>query len=151
MQFDLVTDWTFDQPIERVWKLLHDPRGWPRWWPAVLRVEQVEHGDETGVGAVNHFEWQTALPYRLAFEMRVTRLEPMALIEGRAVGDLDGRGLWTLREAADATHVRYQWTVGLRKRWMRWLVPLLAPVFIWNHNRVMEQGRRGLERALAEA
>ena len=148
MQFDLITDWQFDQPIARVWKLLHEVRHWPEWWPAVLRVEQVEDGDDEGVGAVNRFVWKTALPYRITFEMRVARVESPMLIEARSVGDLDGRGLWTLREAAGATHVRYRWSVEVQKPWMRALAPLLRPVFAWNHNWVMEQGRVGLERAL---
>jgi uncharacterized protein YndB with AHSA1/START domain len=148
MQFDLVTDWKFDQPVERVWSFLHDVRTWPEWWPAVLYVEQAEPGDEAGVGAVNHFEWRTALPYRIAFEMEVIRVEPMSIIEGRSLGDLDGRGLWTLREEAGSTHVQYQWTVAVRKPWMRALAPLLRAIFAWNHNRVMEWGRLGLERAL---
>jgi hypothetical protein len=148
VQFDLVTDWKFDQPIGRVWKLLHDVRTWPAWWPAVILVEQVEDGDRSGVGAINRFVWKTALPYRIEFETRVVRLEPMSLIEGRSAGDLEGRGLWTLREEAGWTHVRYRWNVEVQRPWMRALAPLLRPMFAWNHNHVMEQGRLGLERAL---
>jgi uncharacterized protein YndB with AHSA1/START domain len=149
MQFDLITKWQFDQPIARVWKLLHEVRHWPEWWPAVLLVEEIEAGDEAGVGAVNRFVWKTALPYRIAFKMRVARVEPMRLIEAWSVGDLDGRGLWNLHEAAGATHVRYRWTVEVKKPWMQALAPVLRPVFAWNHDRVMEQGRVGLERALS--
>jgi len=149
VQFDLITEWRFDQPIARVWKYLHEVRHWPEWWSSVLLVEQIEDGDDAGVGAVNRFVWKTALPYRITFNMRVARVEPMNLIEAWSVGDLDGRGLWNLREAAGVTHVCYRWTVDVKKPWMQALAPLLRPVFAWNHNRVMERGRVGLASALA--
>jgi hypothetical protein len=33
---------------------------------------------------------------------------------------------------------------------MVWLAFLLRPVFAWNHNQVMERGRRGLEAYLID-
>lgn len=149
MRFELITEWTLDHPHERVWSLLRDVEGWPGWWPSVRAVKQVARGDGTGVGAIHHFEWQTALPYRLSFEMEILSVELHRRLEARAVGDLDGRGVWTLREEAGRTRVRYQWSVETKKPWMRLLAPFLGPVFAWNHGRVMERGRQGLERALA--
>jgi hypothetical protein len=34
---------------------------------------------------------------------------------------------------------------------MRWLAPLLAPVFRWNHDGVMRAGEAGLRRLLEDA
>ena len=53
---------------------------WPSWWRAVERVEVIEPGNSDGIGA------RTALPYRIAFNMRRLRVEKLALIEGRAAG-----------------------------------------------------------------
>jgi hypothetical protein len=79
--------------------------------------------------------------------MRVTRIEPLVLLEGRALGELVGVGCWTL-ERGDRTRVRYDWGVQVTRPWMRRLAPLLQPIFVWNHGVVMERGRRGLIRWL---
>lgn len=54
-----------------------------------------------------------------------------------------------LRAEDGFTDVTYVWRVRLIKRWMRWLAPLLAPVFLWNHEGVMRAGEAGLRRHLA--
>ncbi len=143
-----MTEWLLPFPRERVWRLIRDVEQWPLWWPMVKRVEPLQPGDAQGIGAVRRFTWRTALPYEVAMEMRVERLEPLHCIEGRSTGDLDGTGLWTLWDTPHGTRVQYNWTVVLRKRWMRWLAPLLRRVFAWNHDKVMETGRLGILRAL---
>jgi uncharacterized protein YndB with AHSA1/START domain len=143
-EFRLVTDWLLDAPIEPVWAAIGDVERWPGWWPSVRRVDRI-----CPVGAAHRLEWRTALPYSLSFEMEVTRIEPLALIEGRARGELDGTGRWTFAQEAGRTRVRYEWSVAVTKSWMRRLAPVLRPIFAWNHNVVMERGRRGLERLLA--
>jgi len=148
-EFHLITDWTFDAPVEPVWQALMAPEEWPSWWRAVEKVERLADGDDNGVGALRRITWRTALPYTLSFSMRVTRVEPMTLIEGRAEGELAGLGRWTLRPEGARTHVRYDWMVEVTKPWMRALAPLLRPVFAWNHGKVMGWGYEGLKRKLA--
>jgi len=148
-QFHLVTEWTFAAPVEPVWQALIAPDDWPSWWRAVERVENLAAGDENGIGAVRRITWRTALPYKLSFAMRVTRIEPQTLIEGRAEGELAGVGRWTLAPAGAGTHVRYDWIVDVTKPWMRAAAPLLRPVFAWNHGVVMRWGYEGLTRKLA--
>jgi uncharacterized protein YndB with AHSA1/START domain len=147
-QFNLVTEWRIEAPVERVWQELEHPDEWPQWWRAVKRVEMGRAGDAAGVGAERRITWRTALPYELTFDIRTTRIEPMALIEGRASGELDGTGRWTLRTEDGAVLVRYDWQVSLGRPWMRTLAPLLRPAFAWNHGVVMRWGREGLCRRL---
>jgi len=148
-QFHLTTNWRFTAPVEPIWQALMRPEDWPSWWRAVATVEPLAAGDETGVGAVRRITWRTALPYTLAFSMRVTRVKPMRLIEGRAEGELAGFGRWTLRRSTGVTHVRYDWIVEVTKPWMRLAAPVLRPVFAWNHGKVMGWGYEGLSRKLA--
>jgi uncharacterized protein YndB with AHSA1/START domain len=148
-QFHLVTDWTFEAPVEPVWQVLMAPEDWPSWWRAVARVERLAKDDATGVGAVRRITWRTALPYTLTFAMRVTRVERMMLIEGHSEDELDGIGHWTLRPVGTTTYVRYDWIVELTRPWMRLAAPLLRPVFAWNHGVVMRWGYEGLTRKLA--
>ena len=147
-QFNLRTEWHVKAPIERVWAELSHPDDWPQWWQAVRRVEILSDGDAEGVGAERRMTWGTALPYVLTFNMRSARMEPMSVIEGRASGELDGIGRWTLTPEGQGTHVRYDWQIELTKPWMRIFAPLLGPVFAWNHNVVMGWGYDGLCRRL---
>ena len=147
--FELVTDWQIPAPLPAVWEALAQPEQWPSWWPAVLAVKLLEPGDAEGVGAYRRLTWRTALPYRITFNMRTTRVERHALIEGRADGELAGTGRWTLTPAVPSpilagTHVRYEWIVEVTKPWMRLVAPLARPLFAWNHGKVMEWGRQGL-------
>src|SRR5688500_3471938 len=99
--FDLVSDWRIEAPVDRVWQVLADIDAWPDWWPSVRRVEVVDRGGASGLGAVRRISWRTALPYGLVIDMEVTRLEPPILIEGRADGALDGLGCWRLRPSGN--------------------------------------------------
>jgi hypothetical protein len=45
--------------------------------------------------------------------------------------------------------VQYEWIVEAHRPWMRRLAPLLAPMYRWNHGRVMAAGERGLIAHLA--
>ena len=47
--------------------------------------------------------------------MRVTKVEPMTLIEGRAKGELAGLGRCTLCPDGSCTKMRYDWIVEVTK------------------------------------
>jgi len=150
-RFRLITDWRFAAPRAPVWKALTALEEWPTWWRAVAKVEPIAAGDEHGIGAVRRMTWRTALPYTLTFDMRITRIAPMALIEGRAEGELAGFGRWTIGGDDARTAVRYEWIVDVTRPWQRLLAPVLRPVFAWNHNVVMGWGQQGLSRKLADS
>lgn len=149
-RFHLVTHWTLPAPPAAVFAALVRPEEWPSWWRAVEKVEMLDTGNADGIGAYRRFTWRTALPYAITFNMRVTRVVPVSVIEGRADGELDGTGCWTLMPANGGTQVRYDWIVDVTKPWMRALAPVLRPVFAWNHDKVMQWGHEGLQRRLAE-
>jgi hypothetical protein len=147
--FTLVSRWRIAAPLDVVWAQLRATRDWPKWWSYVREVVELCPGDAAGVGAVQRFTWHTRLPYRIRLVMRVTRLEPLRLIEAEADGDLSGHGCWLLRPVPGATRVFYEWRVHARKPWMRWLARGLRPVYVWNHAAVMRAGEAGLAAYLA--
>jgi hypothetical protein len=61
------------------------------------------------------------------------------------VGDLTGRGVWTLTPRDGGVHIRFDWRVIADRPLLRVLTPLLRPVFRWNHNWSIERAREGLE------
>ena len=150
-RFELLSSWRIDAPAERVWKALADPASWPQWWPYVRAAHTLRAGDAEGRGSVRRIDWSTRLPYRIAIEVKAVEVVRPLRLRGRARGQLDGEGLWTLQPRGDHTEVTYVWRVRLIKPWMRCLAPLLARLFRWNHDAVMRAGEAGLRRHLRQA
>ncbi len=147
--FDLISHWRIAAPVDRVWAALADPQGWPRWWSYVRAVRTLQPGDASGVGSVRRIRWSTRLPYEIDIEVEAVEALRHERLRGRSRGQLCGEGIWLLRDAGEQTDVTYVWRVELARPWMRWLAPLLAPVFRWNHDGVMRAGEAGLTRHLA--
>jgi hypothetical protein len=101
------------------------------------------------VGRLWRHAWKSRLPYRLTFDVRVTRVEPPLALEGVASGELEGTGRWQFSSDGLVTCVRYDWNVRTTKSWMKVLGPLARPIFQWNHDLVMRQGAEGLARLLS--
>jgi carbon monoxide dehydrogenase subunit G len=146
--YEFVTIWRVEAPQEKVWDLIFHSENWPDWWPGVEKVERLKDGDANHLGAIHRYTWKSKLPYRLVFEMQSTRVEPISVIEGRAIGELQGAGRWQLSNADGITTVRYDWKVETTKAWMNLLAPVARPFFSWNHNVVMGWGGEGLAKRL---
>jgi hypothetical protein len=149
--YEFVTIWHFDAPIERVWEEIKHSERWSEWWKGVQRVIELKEGDADGLGSIRRSTWKSALPYTLEFDSEIIRIEHLKLIEARAFGELDGSGLWQFfREERGSTRVRYDWKVKTTKPWMNLIAPLARPFFRWNHNVIMGWGEEGLRKRLAE-
>ena len=147
--YSFVTFWRIPAPLEQVWDAIYHAERWPQWWKGVEQVLELEPATgENGVGVLRQFTWKSRLPYRLTFQMRVTRVEPLVLMESSAAGELEGTGRWSFSTDGATTAVRYDWNVRTTKRWMNLLAPLARPLFKWNHDVVMKQGEEGLRRLL---
>ncbi|HZO36596.1 MAG TPA: SRPBCC family protein [Solirubrobacteraceae bacterium] len=142
-----LTTWHLDAPIESVYDVLKESADYPRWWQGVASVELLAEGDEDGLGQIDRYAWRSVLPYTLRFDARVTRVEPLRLIEARVTGELEGVGTWRLF-AGEGTAVVFDWRVRTTRTWMNALGPIARPVFVWNHDRVMAGGGVGLAREL---
>nr|WP_284506678.1 SRPBCC family protein [Caballeronia sp. GAWG1-5s-s] len=147
-EYRFVTVWKIGAPIQAVWDAVHDPAAWPQWWTCVERVSEVESGAADGVGALHRYVWRGRLPYRVRFDMRVTQVKPLVLLEGVASGDVEGIGRWTFSSSDELTAVRYEWRVRTGRGWMNLLAPVARPLFEWNHDYVMQQGGEALARRL---
>jgi uncharacterized membrane protein len=101
-EYEFLTTWCLDAPIERVFDVLRDSRGYPRWWKGVKSVVALADGDPEGVGEASRFTWRSVLPYELSFDSRVTRVERPHLIEGTATGELEGTGRLRVARPHDA-------------------------------------------------
>jgi len=148
--YEFVTIWRFDAPVEEVWKQIKHSESWNEWWKGVLRVVELKKGDDDGLGSIRRSTWKSALPYTLEFDSEIIRIEHLKLIEARAFGELNGIGLWQFfDEGAGKTRVQYDWKVKTTKPWMNFIAPLARPFFRWNHDVIMRRGEEGLKRRLA--
>jgi hypothetical protein len=147
--YEFVTVWRFKSPLAPVWEMIYYSKRWPEWWKGVEAVELIKEGAaENHVGSLYRYTWKSKLPYKLKFDMELTRVEPMTMIEGVAVGELSGTGIWQLSSQGDVTTARYDWKVRTTKRWMNLLTPIARPFFKWNHDVVMRWGAEGLAKTL---
>ena len=141
--YEFLTTWCVDAPIDRVYEAIHESKEWPRWWKGVESADELEPGDDDGLGSLVRYVWKSRLPYRLEFEARITRVERPYLLEAEAVGELTGVGRWRLWDG-HGTAATYEWKVDTTRPWMNALAPIARPVFAWNHHVVMRQGAEGL-------
>lgn len=146
--FDLVSHWRLAAPVPTVWRAITQAEDWPRWWPGVVAVRRLAEGDTQGVGRVQEITFRTGLGYRLHLALQVTDVVKEERLRARAAGTLAGEGIWLMKQADAAagghTDVTFVWRVTLPPGILRALAPLLAPLFRWNHRRVMRAGRLGL-------
>lgn len=146
--FDLVSHWRLAAPVPTVWRAITQAEDWPRWWPGVVAVRRLAEGDAQGVGRVQEITFRTGLGYRLHLALQVTDVVKEERLRARAAGTLAGEGIWLMKQADAAagghTDVTFVWRVTLPPGILRALAPLLAPLFRWNHRRVMRAGRLGL-------
>jgi hypothetical protein len=142
--YAFLTTWLLDSPRLPVWEAIHDQASWPSWWRGVEEAVELRPGDEDGVGSISQMVWKSLLPYRVSFEVTTTRVERPSLMEGHAVGELEGVGRWRLYEQDGVTAVLYEWNVATTRPWMNRMAPLLRPVFEWNHDWVMARGGEGI-------
>ncbi len=61
------------------------------------------------------------------------------------MGDLSGRGVWTLTPRDRGVHIRFDWRVLADRPLLRILTPVLRPLFRWNHNWSIKRAIEGLE------
>lgn len=134
--------WRVRAEPEAVWDLLHDLEAWPRWWREIHESERVD--EDTAEVRV-----RSVLPYDLHLRLTRERDDAQArVLEARIERDLEGWARFTLRRAPAGTLLRYEQAVVVRKPLMRALAPVVRPLFVWNHSRMMRSGERGLREAL---
>jgi uncharacterized protein YndB with AHSA1/START domain len=146
--YSFLTTWLLESPCEPVWDAVYDQARWPQWWRGVEESEEIQPGEESGIGTVSRLVWKSLLPYRVEFEVTTTRVERLRLLEADAVGELSGVGRWRFYERDGVTAALYEWNVATSKAWMNLLAPIARPAFEWNHDWVMARGGEGIARLL---
>lgn len=149
-EISIPSSWRVKGKVSDVYDIVSTPTDFVRWWSSVyLEVEELEPGAEDGVGRIVRLHTKGKLPYTINWVAKATQIEKPHRIVLEATGDLQGRGEWRLEQSGEWVDIGYSWTVVITKPWMRFLLPLLKPVFVANHRWAMQQGEAGLRKELA--
>lgn len=115
-------------PIQHLWQLVADPKGWTEWspWYSSDPATTLSYsGSPLGAGAT----WSWDSPSRGKGDMRFTAAEPPTRLDYRlGLEDVGAQTTGTLRLEPHAIGVRVIWTLHLDLGWnpaMRWFGPWL--------------------------
>lgn len=148
--YHFITHWRVEGTVKEVADVLKKASELPRWWPSVyLDVEELEPGDEEGVGKVVSLYTKGWLPYTLRWQFRVTDSRYPYGFSLEAWGDFDGRGIWSFEQDGDSVNVTYDWKIRADKPLLKAFSFLLKPIFSANHHWAMRQGEESLKLELA--
>jgi hypothetical protein len=148
--YHFVTTWRIEGELGEVAGIIADTAALTRWWPSVyLDVQELAPGEPGGVGKVIALYTKGWLPYTLRWQFRVSEVEPGRRIALESQGDFVGRGVWSFSQEGPVTVVRYDWDVRAEKPLLRYLSPLLKPIFAANHRWAMAMGEASLGLELA--
>jgi hypothetical protein len=144
--YHFVTHWRVDAPREQVSEILLDGLALPRWCPSVyLDAWELAPGDaRTSIGREIGLYTKGWLPYTLRWQFRIVENRPPTGFTIEASGDFNGRGIWTLEPEGAHTHVIYDWRISADKPLLKYLSPIMRPLFGVNHEWAMARGEEGL-------
>ncbi|MBN9484336.1 MAG: SRPBCC family protein [Bacteroidetes bacterium] len=148
MKYSFVTTWRLKTPLQSAWNAIYLSEQWPQWWDRVISVQEIEKGDEQGIGSIRIYKLRSPMLYTLSFRMQLTDRVEYKLLSGIATGDLVGTGSWQFEADGEITTIRCYWDVTTSISWMNKLSFLLKPIFKLNHSIVMKQGGKCLARKL---
>lgn len=148
--YHFITHWRVRSTVQEVSDILGNAPDLVRWWPSVyLEVREVEPGDEQGIGQVISLYTKGWLPYTLRWQFCVTENHSPYGFSLVAWGDFVGRGIWTFEQDGDWVDITYDWQIRADKPLLKYLSPLLKPIFAANHHWAMAQGEESLIQELA--
>lgn len=135
--------WFIAAPPPSVFDAVVDVAGYPRWWPDVRSVRQVD--DDTA-----ELVCRATLPYRLVLRMRRTEQDaPAGRLRVELAGDLEGSLAALVVGQPAGTLLDITQHVMARKPLLRHLAPMARPLFRVNHALMMRRGHSGLRHFLS--
>lgn len=136
---------------EQVYDVLVDAKLLPEWWTGVfLEAEGIGENPEPVAGAKAKVVARGFLPYKVRFVIEAIELIPGKLVLVKTSGDFNGQGRATITASDEGTILETEWLAIVNKPIVRFLSPILRPIFALNHYWTTPRGVKGLLRYLAE-
>lgn len=131
--------WHLDAAPEAVRDVVADLEHYPQWWPQVVAVAKLGPDDAW-------VRCRSALPYTLDLVLHAVSRE-LPVLEVAVSGDLEGTVRFALSPSYGGTLLRLEQEVSVVGL-LGVLTPLVRPVLVWNHDRMMRGCVSGLRRRL---
>ncbi len=135
--------WAIAAPIDRVYDAIGDVLGYEQWWTDFVLNASGDDG-RPARGKRNELLVKAYLPYKVNFGLEVIEAEPPHRIFSRLFKDFDGTGEWNLEETDGRTVATLDWRPSVNHPLIKYLTPVLRPLFRSNHNWAMRRGERQL-------
>ncbi|MDQ1236857.1 hypothetical protein QE450_004355 [Paenibacillus sp. SORGH_AS306] len=119
-------------------------------WQGVSFAKVKQTGDTNGVGDEYECTFRTKMLFKLKILLKVADKSKPNQFKLMVEGPLAGEGTCFLEELDDgqATLIRCVWEVRLDHSMLRMSNPVMRPVYVWSHNKVMDEGVAGVGRHL---
>jgi hypothetical protein len=144
--YHFVSRWRVRATVPEVQDIIGQPLEYPRWWPSVYLNAREITSPASPIRRVQ-FHTRGLLPYTLIWEAAAVERTPEKIVI-EASGDLEGRGVWSFSQDGDYVGITFEWDVDVNKTLVRYMTPMLRPVFEANHRWSMEQGESSLREEL---
>lgn len=144
-QYRFVDSWFVPGPIEEVYDRVGDTLAYPSWWGDVF-VSVEGDGGRPRPGRHVRIVSRGYLPYLLRWEAEVTDADPPRGFGFTMTGDFLGAGSWSFEPAEGGTRAIFDFRPGVEKPLVKYLTPLLRPLFRSNHAWAMRRGEKGAQR-----
>jgi uncharacterized protein YndB with AHSA1/START domain len=139
--YRFVDRWSIAAPIDRAYEVIGDPLGYERWWTDFV-IRATGDAGLPEPGKKNELLVKAYLPYKVNFGLEVLEAERPRRILSRLSKDFDGTGEWTLEERDGGTLATLDWRPSVNHALIKYLTPVLRPLFRSNHNWAMRHGER---------
>ncbi|MGV7114772.1 hypothetical protein [Paenibacillus kyungheensis] len=119
-------------------------------WQGVSFAKVKQTGDTNGVGDEYECTFRTKMLFKLKILLKVADKSKPNQFKLMVEGPLAGEGTCFLEELdhGQATLIRCVWEVRLDHSMLRMSNPVMRPVYVWSHNKVMDEGVAGVGRHL---
>lgn len=150
-QYQFHTVWKVQACAPLVWQVILRSERWPEWWPCVREVRPLVRPNADTDTPKYQCTIRSPLAYELTFVVDVVEQRDDYYVRGLSQGTLVGWGSWqVIPLSKDVSALHCIWEVETTVVWMNLTAPLLAPLFRWAHQWVMNRGERGLKEYLSQ-
>jgi uncharacterized protein YndB with AHSA1/START domain len=149
-EYRFVDRWFVPGPVDEVYERIGDTLTYPSWWGDVfVRVEG--DGGPPRPGRHVRIVSRGYLPYLLRWEAEITTVDPPRGFAFTMTGDFVGAGSWSFEPSDGGTTATFDFRPRVEKPVVKYLTPLLRPLFRTNHTWAMRRGERGARTLFAAA